>query len=233
MILPLLLFAVQAASPPEDGDALNFTRDDPPIEMIDFLGRRRQCAYSGVPADEQTRLHCATLPGEERAFRARFANDAAALRWLDQAPLAFRLDHRLVADLDSSEPTTPRRTEQSGVDDEGRPYRLIINTEADGGRSTSIDVAFAGWPIRRFALSNRDFPLIDLQSLLVSVWGDIDPRFGVRLRFGHMRGYCAELDYDDREIVSIAFTRNEGTGYVTRRTNCERVYERIPDATAR
>ena len=223
-----LALMVQAAQPTQDALDMAPDADLPPVELIDFLGRRHGCAYRGVPRGELNRLRCAALPNEERRFRNRFAADARALRWLNQDPLAFRMDRRLIVTLDSSEPTIARRTEQSGVDDEGRPYRLLVDRGATGGGSTVIALAYAGWPERRFTLRNGDFPLLDLQTLLVTVAPEADdPRLWVRMRFGHPRGYCGEHDLDDREQVTITFTRNEVTGYVTRRTNCQRVYERI------
>lgn len=225
-----LLFALLLQAAPPAQDALNIAPDAelPPVELIDFLGRRHGCAFRGVPREEQDRLRCAALPDEERAFRNRYGADARALRWLNEDPLAFRMDRRLIATFDSSEPAIAQRAEQSGVDHDGRPYRLIVDLGAERGRSTWIALAYAGWPERRFILGNSEFPLVDLQSLLVTVLpADHDPRLRVRLRFGHARGYCGEHDLDDREEVTISFTRNEVTGYVTRRTNCQRVYERI------
>ena len=138
------------------------------------------------------------------------------------------MDRRLVTVLDSTEPARAQRTEQSGVDHDGRPYRLTIDIAADGGRSTRISAAYAGWPERRFTLRNRDFPLVDLQSLLVTVLpAGNDAILRVRLRFGHERGYCGEHELDDRDESGITYRRDEVTGYVTRRTNCQRVFERI------
>jgi hypothetical protein len=233
MMLPLLL-AVLAQTlatplPPGEGDTL--ADNGPPIEMIDFLGRRRLCADADGDAAERERLHCAALAGEERGWRTRFAGDTRALRWLDQAPLEFRMELRLIVTFDGPEPARPRRTEQSGTDGEGRHYRLTIDAEADGGRSTRIAAAYDGWPERSFTLSNRAFPLIDLQSLEVGVQLLADDRsFRVELRYGHRRGYCGELG-DDREQVTVGFGQIRVSGYATLRTNCQRVYTDIGNFT--
>lgn len=87
MILALLLAAQAAATP---ADLLQ--TEDPPIEMIDFLGRRRVCAEQREEGGETSPwLHCANLPDEEREWRARSAGNAIALAWLDQDPRRFHL----------------------------------------------------------------------------------------------------------------------------------------------
>jgi hypothetical protein len=223
-MMPPLLLALfgQAVAPPT---ALGF--NDPPPEMIDVLGRRRLCAEAGSDRAERARLRCAALAGEERILRRRFAGDEAALRWLDQAPLAFRLEPRFVTTFDGPEPARPRRTEQSGADAEGRPYRLTVDAGADGGRSTRIVAAYNGWPERSFTLSNRIFPSIDLQSLEVGVQVlAADRSLRVKLRYGRRRGYCGEMG-DDREQVNIGFGQTRVSGYATQRTNCQLIYTNI------
>lgn len=223
MALALLLALLNQTATAPTGLGFN----DPPTEMIDFLGRRMRCAQAGSDRAHRRRLRCAALVGEERVFRGRFAGNTDALRWLDQAPLAFRLERRFVATFDGPVPARPRRTEQSGIDFDGRPYRLTIDTEADGGRSTRIAATYNGWPERIFTLSNRIFPLLDLQSLEVGRY-DLpgDRPFSVKLRYGLPRGYCGEVG-DDREQVTIGFGRAQADGYATQRTNCQRIYRNI------
>ncbi|HYD13912.1 MAG TPA: hypothetical protein VEC11_13770 [Allosphingosinicella sp.] len=230
LIAPRQVFAQPGAA---DGDAFDF--NDPPIEMIDFLGRRYECAHRGIPTAERRRLRCAALPGEERALRARFANDADALRWLDQAPLEFRMEPRVAMTLDHTEPTLPHRIEQSGVDETGRAYRLTIDTMGDGGRLTRIAVAYDGWPERSFALSNRSFPLLDMETLQVRILPvPNDRRFHVRVRYGCPRDYCGEIgETDNRPQVQISFERGRVRGSDGRRDNCQHVYVPIVDAGAR
>ena len=227
---PRIIAPAAALAQPDGLEPLG--RNDPPVELIDFLGRRYECAHRGVPRAEQARLRCASLHGEEQGWRTRFANDDGALRWLDQAPLSFRMDRRLVATLISSEPTTPHRLEQTGVDDGGRPYRLTIDAREDAGHATRISVTYAGWPARSFTLRHREFPLLDLNTLQASTIPAPNDRFFVMLSYGHPRRYCGE-DGDSRESVRVVFLPTEVRGDAMRRTNCQRLYEPVTDAAAR
>jgi hypothetical protein len=243
--LAFLLFAMQAIAVPPPlnpvppplnepraaRDTLGF--DDPPTELIDFLGRRWRCADPTPDRAERERLHCAALPNEERSWRTRFAGDAAAMRWLDQAPRAFRMEMRFRTTFDGPTPARTRNVAQSGVDERGRPYRLTIDTQADRGRTTRITVAYHGWAERSFTLRNQAFPLIDLQSLAVGIYTlPFRPSFQVQLRYGYARGYCGETMQDDRPLVRISFERARVRGTDTRRTNCTYNYETITDAAA-
>lgn len=236
MTLALLvaLLAAQAVTPPiRPGGGDTLADNDPPIEMIDFLGRRRLCADAGRDAAERERLHCTALAGEERAWRSRFAGHARALRWLDQAPRDFRLERRFVATFDGPLRAWPRRTEQSGIDVEGRRYRLTIDTEADRGRSTRVVAAYDGWPERSFTLSNRLFPLIDLQSLSV---GTSEPPFDrsleVEVSYGDERTYCGTAT-DNRQKLVISFQQRRVRARHVLRTNCAYDYVRIEESAAR
>lgn len=231
----VLLLAAQAVTPPA-GDSQGLEpigAHDPPVAMIDFLGRRSQCAYSDVPAREQARLRCAALAGEESALRTRFVDDAGALRWLNQPPLDFRMRTRFISTFDGPDPVRPRTVAQSGVDDRGRPYQLVIDTRADHGRSTRITAVYDNRPERSFTLENRAVPLLDLQTLTVGVQEvPDDQRLTVRILYGHDRTYCGEAG-DNREEIRIAFGAAGASAYAMRRTNCQRVYENVMDAAAR
>ncbi len=214
------------------GDSLDF--GDPPTEIIDFLGRRSACAQSGVPAEEQARLACSAIDGEEQGWRSRFDGDVRAMRWLDQAPLAFRMSPRFVSTFDGPSPTDARRIEQSGVDEEGRPYWLVVDTGVDGGSATRITARYADWPERSFTLDNRAYPLIDLHSLAVgsSPFPEF-PGMTVQFHYGHPRGYCGEIATDDRPRISVGFEPGRVRGTDMRRTNCQRGYVEIEDVAAR
>lgn len=231
--LLLALLAQTAAPPIRPGEADTLADTGPPVEMIDFLGRRRLCADEDRDAGERERLHCAALTGEERAWRTRFSGNARALRWLDQAPRDFRLERRFVVTFDGPLPARPRRTEQSGVNIEGRRYRLTIDTEADGGRSTRIVAAYDGWPERSFTLSNRLFPLIDLQSLSVGTSEPPSARgLSVQLSYGDERSYCDTVT-DNRQKVIVSFQQNRVSALHVLRTNCAYDSERIEEGAAR
>jgi len=215
MIL-LLVLLVQMAAPP-DGDLPGF--DDPPTEMIDFLGRRMLCAQ-GAEETARRRLRCRALDGEERAFRQRFAGDAQAVRWLDQPPLQFHLRRRFVSVFDGPTPVQPRRMEQTGVDSNGRGYRIVIDAEADRGSSTRISASYDGWPERSFPLSNRLFPDVDIQSVTVSTY-DPPPRRAILIEFsyGEDRSYCGTQG-DNRPDVTVLFERGRVRAQGHPRTNC-------------
>jgi hypothetical protein len=228
-VAPPLVNPSDTTLPPRD---LGF--NDPPIELIDFLGRRKRCAEGRMTSEWSALLRCAALPGEERAFRSRFAGDANALRWLDQAPLAFRMSERLIARFDGPTRTRPRSAAQSGVDESGRLYRLTIDARADAGRSTRISASYDGGPEHSFTLSNRAFPLIDLRSLAVGAYTiPGHRRLEVELHYGYARGYCGEIGEDDRPKVRISFERTRVHGTDTRRDNCQRLYVEIENADAR
>lgn len=180
------------------------------------------------------RFRCAALTGEERALRTRFAGDAAALRWLDEAPLAFRMRDRFIARFDGPVPTRIRTIEQSGVDRNGRSYRLAIDSRAGGGRSTRITATYGTAPERQFTLSNRVFPLLDLSTLKVGA-SEIPglPSLALELNYGHPRRYCPERNYVSRPWVTIIFEPGRVRGRDTRRNNCQHIYVEITDVAAR
>jgi hypothetical protein len=230
MILVAFL-ALQAAAPASD----DFSRTEvPPTEMIDFLGRRRICTEQSEGGGETSPwLRCASLPAEERAWRARSVGNAAALRWLDLAPRRFRLNEVVVSSWHGPPPAEPRRVEQSGTEYRtGEPYRLLIDSEADGGRSTRITASFANLPIRTFTIDNADIPFLDLQTLRVNL-GTQRGRLSVRLRYGDPRGYCAAGDQDDRPELSIVFDREEIHADRQDMANCRGEWTALPDAARR
>lgn len=239
MILSLLL-AVQAAEP-SASDLLNWP--DPPTEMVDFLGRRRLCAVLGEPEDrassdrtEAIRLRCESLPDEERAWRARYADNAAVRAWLDLDPIRFRLNQVVINSWHGPPEALPRRIEQQGVDARtGEPYRLVIESAAAVDGTTRITASFAGLAPRSFTLDNARFPLLDLQSLLVALGrrGERGELLYVMLRYGYPLGYCSLSDADDRPQVSIAFERERISASRPETINCETSWTELPDAAAR
>ena len=213
------------------GDALEeIGRNDPAHELIDFLGRRRICAEGAEP-EERPLLRCSALADEERAWRARYAGDEDTLRWLDQAPHLFRIEPRLWVTFDGPVTVQANIVEQNGTDERGRRYRLSIDRDADGGRSTRITASYGRWPARSFTLSNNAFPLIDLQSLEVgSSSFPSDPYLNVRLSYSYSRRYCDPFNHRQRPEVNVTFKSNRVHASNTQYLNCDRIEAPVADA---
>ena len=237
MILPLLL-AAQAAAPPADDPRL---WDDPPTEMIDFLGRRRLCAELPEPEDrdaayrqEAERLQCAALPAEEGSWRARYAGEPDVLRWIDRDPLGFHLNGILISAWDGPPGAYVRRVEQRGIDTQtGRPFHLVVDGQTDSSR-VRITASYLDRPERSFTLDARLLPWLDLQSLQVSL--GTPPRGGqlyLRMHYGAQRGYCAVGETDDRPEVVVIFDRERILAQRSERTNCGTVWTDLADAAGR
>jgi hypothetical protein len=213
---------------------------EPPEQIIDFLGRRRLCRELPEPADrragderEWRRLNCASLPDEERSWRARYETNAGVRLWLDQDPREFRLPRIVVSSNDGPPRGDVHRMEVTGVSyDDGSPFRLSIDTEAGDGRYTSFTASFAGLPDRVFMIDNARFPYVDLQSLEVA-FGRSSPneRLILDLRYGYPRDYCSDAAFDDdRPGVIIYFSRAEPHAYHRDMTNCGYTSEDLPNA---
>lgn len=228
LALQLTTVAPPQVAGPSVGDFLGY--DNPPAEMVDFLGRRRLCAERAVDLPEEEWLRCADLAGEELGWRARAGADADVLRWLDQSPREFELAGRESVSLTGANSMRPQRVEHSGTDAQGRPYRLNILTGSDEGRSTRIVTSYDGGPTRSFTIDGRRFPLIDLQSVQVSVRTIRSAQsLEVELSYGHDRPYC-RTQGDNRARVLIFFERDRIWAQDVRRTNCEYYFQRIENA---
>jgi hypothetical protein len=240
MILPLLL-AAQAAAPAPDDPRL---WDNPPTEMIDFLGRRRLCAELGQPdhrdASDQAaaeRWRCAPLSTEERTWRARYADNAQVRAWLDLDPRRFSLNNVSIHAWHGPPRAETRRVEQNGVDARtGQSYHLVIDAGVDGGRRIRVTASFAELAPRSFTLDAAVVPFLDLQSLTVAL-GALPvrrDRLYVMMRYGELRGYCSLDADDDRPEVSIVFERDTiRASRLGEPVNCEAVWTDLPDAAAR
>jgi hypothetical protein len=210
---------------------------EPPEEMIDFLGRRSLCtAFVGgdEPEDpptrhyrnaERARLQCSRIAGEERHFRERYAGRADVMAWLDRDPERFNLgrDAGMIVAFanDGPPPADVRRVEQRGLDlVSGAPYRVVVDADADGGRLTAITASYGAVPARTFYVDNRRITELDLQTLKVEVRAARPhDQLIIDLRFGHRRGYCADIG-DDRPKLSVSFRRNDVTASAEDRANC-------------
>jgi len=234
-----LLLAAQALMPPGSDPRM---WDNPPTEMVDFLGRRRLCAQLGEPENYNVgdraaaeRWRCAALPGEERTWRARYANNALVRAWLDLDPIRFTLNNVEINAWHGPLPARPRRIEQAGVDARtGQPYRLVIEA-GSGTRQTRITASFANAPTRSFTLDDTQVPFLDLQSLRVMLGTPPvrRPQLYVMLRYGEMRGYCSLEQRDDRSEISIVFEPERVRASRSETINCETNWSDLPDAAAR
>jgi hypothetical protein len=78
--------------------------------MIDFLGRRKECADLAPEPGEllpapptgswRDWLRCGTLPAEELALRRRYESDSRAMAFLNQSPSDFLLKSMTVHTYD-------------------------------------------------------------------------------------------------------------------------------------
>jgi len=239
MLLPLLLAAAQAAAPP-GSDPRQW--NDPPTAMVDFLGRRQLCKDLGEPEHyaayeraEAARLRCAGLPAEERAWRARYASDAAVRAWLDLDPSRFQLNQVIINSWHGPPAARPRRIEQHGVDRAGQPYRLLIERNGAESGTTRITAALPGRAPRSFTLDNARVPLLDLQSLIVAFGprGARGYQLYVKLRYGYSFGYCSLGEQDDRQEVSILFAGESIRASRSETINCVSNWAELQDGAAR
>lgn len=203
---------------------------EPPGDMIDFLGRRRECAERaprpGEPRPPETDLRhawlrCGDLAREEDGLRRRYAEHAVAMAYLDQAPSEFELG-RIFALSRHGPPAIVERSEFSGTDLSGRVrWTLEVDGRADGGRATSVTVSWGEHPRRTIYLDNIALPYLDTFPEAVELIVDPDEgRLMVELKYGFRRGWCGNIDPDDRPTVSIQFWRERIAVYVHDMANC-------------
>ena len=210
----------------------------PPEDMIDFLGRRKECADLAPEAGEalpapppgswREWLRCETLSAEEQALRRRYGSDTRAIAFLNKAPSDFRSEAITVHTYDGPPPARVEHAEQRGVDADGRiPWRMVLDREAAEGRATAVTVSWGSYPGRTIYLDNQMFPWLDLSSAWVAIRGRPEEALNIEMRYGAVRGWCGDVDRDDRSRVSVSFTP-EGV-QVSRqdRTNCNSNYEEL------
>jgi hypothetical protein len=217
LLLAALLFAQPAAA---------LDPEPPPTEMIDFLGRRRLCLALPTPRNaldqsEARRLACASIASEERTWRDHYRGNSAALAWIDHDPRGFRVPGITVSG-DGPPPAYVHRIELSGTESGGpTPFHLSIDSDAENGGATLFTASFGDVPARTFRIDNARFPWLDLQSVVTGLRRPSpDAYLRVELRFDYRRGYCAELDQDDRPHLTLYFYRDRVTANYEDRTNC-------------
>lgn len=210
----------------------------PPADMIDFLGRRRECAQlapepgevvpAPPPGSWREWLRCETLPAEEVALRRRYESDARAIAFLDQAPGAFRLETITVHAYDGPPPGRVEHAEQRGLDSGGRiPWQMVLDRQATEGRATAVTVSWGNHRTRTIYLDSQMFPWLDLTSAWVALSERPREALILELRYGSVRGWCGDVDRDDRPRVYVYF-RPRGVEVSRQdRTNCDNNYDEL------
>lgn len=212
---------------------------DPPRDMIDFLGRRQECADGAPelgealpaprPGSREEWLRCETLPAEELALRRRYQGNSRARAFMDQSPSDFRLETIVTHSYDGPPPARVKRVEQSGLDSSGRmAWRMVLEREAAGGRATAISVSWGQGRSRTIYLDDRTFPWLDIRSAWVALRERPYEALIIEARYGPVRGWCGDVESDDRARVSVYF-HAQGQVKVSRQdaTNCAGSYDEL------
>lgn len=211
---------------------------DPPEDMIDFLGRRKECAdfapelNEALPAPPagswREWLRCDTLGAEEQALRRRYGSDRQAIAFLNQAPRDFRLQTIIVNTYDGPPPGKVEHAEQRGFDSDGRiSWQMILDRKAAEGRATAVTVSWGSYPSRTIYLDNQMFPWLDLTSAWVAIRERPYEALSIEIRYGPYRGWCGDTDRDDRSRVDISFKPNSADVSRQDRANCNVNYEEV------
>lgn len=211
----------------------------PPGDMIDFLGRRKECAdvalqFDGPvsappPGSWREWLRCEAIAGEEQALRRRFVGDTRAIAFLDEAPTDFQLNRWSIVVNTYDGPPAGRveRAEQRGFDAGGRiAWRMVLDRQAVEGR-TAVTVSWGDHPSRTIYLDDEMFSLLDLSSAWVAIREGPYESLSIEMRYGVIRGWCGDVDRDDRSRVSLSFKPSHTTVSRQDRTNCNGNYVEV------
>lgn len=231
MLLLAAFAAVPAAAALDIKAAQPQLAPEPPEDMIDFLGRRRECSKLAPEPGEvlppppvgswEEWLRCEALPAEEEALRRRYKGHSFATGLLNQPPGDFHFDRIFIESYHGPLPADVQQVEQRGVDSSGRvPWRMVLDDKAAGGRATAITVSWGNHPSRTIYLDNRTFPWLDLKSAWVALGEAPDEHLMLVMRYGARRGWCGAREEDDRSRVSIHFTLQRIEVFRNDRTNC-------------
>jgi hypothetical protein len=241
--LPLVLLAALRANPVSAASTVSAAAQPemetgPPEDMIDFLGRRRECSgFAPEPGEVlpappagswREWLRCEALPTEELALRRRYKSDARAIAFLDEAPSDFRLETITVDTYDGPPRARVERSEQRGLDADGRiPWQMILDRQPSEGRATAVTVSWANHPSRTIYLDDDMFPWLDLSSAWTALGERPREALSIQMRYGWRRGWCGHGDPDDRARVSVYFTRQGAVVFRQIGTNCNANVEEL------
>jgi hypothetical protein len=224
----------------EAADPASVQHVEPPEDMIDFLGRRRECrsidpdresgSRRAIEERESRWFGCGRLARDEAALRARYASLPRALDWLDLPPGKYEPPWIVAHSYHGPPPVRVKAVELRGTDETGAISYRVSGVLGEGAvPSTRLTVSFGSGSERILHLPARLFPWVDLTSL----WAAIDPdperrQMIVQLRYGQFRGWCGHVDRDDRPGVSVVLAP-DGITSVSREimTNCRSAYEDV------
>ena len=104
---------------------------------------------------------------------------------------------------------------------------MILDRHAADGRATAVTVTWANHRSRTIYLDNQMFPWLDLTSAWVALRERPREALSLEMRYGPTRGWCGDLDRDDRSRVSMYF-RPEGVEVFRQgSTNCNGSYQKL------
>jgi len=234
----LQLIALAANPSPTKPQSVLTVTAEPPVELIDFLGRRQQCAALGdiQPSDRSDRetarlswLRCDELVDEENGFKRRYSDEPSALGWLDQSPSDFMLD-RVTFNLSHVPLPIINRVLQEGVDVGGTvQWHASVDRTVLAGSSTAIVISWNNYGSLTLVIPNTELPQLDLASLEIRAeappYRDL---FVLQIPYGFESGWCGDfMNDDDRPHLSIKVVEGELKAYRTKMTNCDHEVERL------
>jgi hypothetical protein len=233
MANPALAMGGQESSTPSAAEVV----PEPPEDMIDFLGRRRECSEAapalegGIPPAGSWLewLRCGELAAEEQVLRQQYAGDRTAMAYLDQEPEEFQLE-RFIFYTDGWPLGLVDVVDQSGTDfSRSVQWRAHLSRLAHNGTATLVRVSWGRHPPRSIYLKHADFPHLDLASLSTFMDPrDINEGLLLELRFDARRGWCGgSFDNDDRPRVAIAFSSDNIRVSRQLGTNCNAGYREL------
>jgi hypothetical protein len=210
-------------------------RPDPPEEMIDFLGRRRLCSSlrgdnRRGAAEWRRARSCDALADEEQRWRQMQADNPVAMAWLNDDPRQFELGVIVASSYHGPPGVRLSHVDQEGVDPvSGLPVELHVDAQAESGRYVRITAAWGDVSARTVQFPVSEFPYFDPGSIWMAL-GSTDPDGGllVEARYALPRGYCGNIDEDDRPRLSIHFTRTAVTASRQTMRNCNGDYSDVP-----
>jgi hypothetical protein len=151
------------------------------------------------------------------------------MAFLDQPPERFKLRTIRVHSYDGPPSVVVEQAEQRGVSENGRTrWRVALDSRMANRHATSVSVHWGRHPTRTIFLEHALLPGLDLSSLQVFL-ADDPPRekMLLALRYDVRRGWCGDVDPDDRPQVWITFLPDGVSASRQDMTNCRGDYEEL------